>query len=179
MTLSDLANLGTLASAVAVLASIAYLNMQVRQTEKNQRALLNQAVATRGVEALRWGTEPWVAALRTRVSAGETTFTAVEMTQLTMILRASVAVNQDCHLQHSAGLLDTRTFEMTLGGLRAHLIWPVFRAIWTMIRAEFPPETIAFVDKVVAETPIAQPRDLAAELKRLIAAAEAESKVGR
>jgi hypothetical protein len=154
-----------------VLVSVVYLNIQVRQTEKNQRALLNQAVATRGVDVLQWGTEPHVAELRARVIAGDTAFSAVEITQLTFLLRAAIAVNQDTHLQHAAGLIDTRTFEMTLGGLRAHFVWPVFRAIWTTIRREFPAETVALVERVLAETPISEPRDLPAELRALLGAA--------
>jgi hypothetical protein len=170
MTLSDLANLGTLASAVAVLASLLYLNTQVRQAEKNQRALLNQAVATRGVGILQWGTEQHVAELRARVMTADRTFTATEITQLMFLLRATIAVNQDTHLQHSVGLIDTRTFKMTLGALRAHLAWPVFRAIWTMIRMEFPPETMAFVDDVMTQTPVAAPRDLSADLRNALTA---------
>jgi hypothetical protein len=40
MTLSDLASIGSLVSGVAVLVSLVYLSSQVRQTEKNQRALM-------------------------------------------------------------------------------------------------------------------------------------------
>jgi hypothetical protein len=60
---------------------------------------------------------------------------------------------------------------MIQGGLRGHLRWPLFRAIWSVIRPEFPPQTTALVDKVMAETPIAQPRDLSTELKSLLATA--------
>ncbi|HEX3432128.1 MAG TPA: hypothetical protein VHT03_14710 [Rhizomicrobium sp.] len=42
MSLSDLASLGSFVSAFAVLASLVYLALQVRQAEKNQRAILNQ-----------------------------------------------------------------------------------------------------------------------------------------
>jgi hypothetical protein len=48
MSLSDLASLGSFVSGVAVLASLVYfqlrqVNAQVRQTEKNQQALIRQA----------------------------------------------------------------------------------------------------------------------------------------
>jgi hypothetical protein len=171
MSFSDLGALGALASAVAVLASLAYLNIQVRQTERNQRALLNQAIATRAVEVLRWNTEPYIATLRTRVESGEIDFRPTEITQLTFMLRVAAAQNQDSHLQHAVGLVDQRTLDMIQGGLRGHLRWPLFRAIWSLIRMEFPPETTTLVDKVLTETPLAQPRDLSATLKTLLAAA--------
>ncbi|HEY1414940.1 MAG TPA: hypothetical protein VGF42_03550 [Caulobacteraceae bacterium] len=171
MSFSDLGNIGALASAIAVLASLAYLNIQVRQTHRNQRALLNQAVATRAVDVLRWRSEQSFAALFTRVESGELEFTPTEITQLSFMLRVTVAMNQDSQLQHAVGLVDQRTLELTRGGLRGHLRWPHFRAIWTMIRAEFPEETRGLVDRVMAETPVAQPRDLTDEMKRQLSVA--------
>jgi len=170
VSFSDLGSLGALASAVAVLASLVYLSAQVRQAERNQRALLGQAAATRAAEVLRWRSEPLIAALFTRVEAGEVDFTATEITQLGFMLRITVAMNQDTALQHAVGLVDRRSLELTRGGLLGHLRWPLFRAIWAMIRIEFPPETVALVDEVIAATPIAQPRDQRSELKRLLAA---------
>jgi hypothetical protein len=40
-----------------------------------------------------------------------------------------------------------------------------------MIRAEFPEETRGLVDRVMAETPVAQPRDLTDEMKRQLSVA--------
>ncbi len=171
MSFSDLGSLGALASAIAVLVSLAYLNIQVRQTEKNQRALLNQAIATRAVDVLRWRSGQSIAALAARVESGELEFTPTEIIQLCFMLRVTVAMNQDAHLQRAVGLVDQRTFELTQGGLRGHLRWPLFRAIWSMIRVEFPHETRGLVDNIMAETPIAQPKDLPVELRRLVSAA--------
>jgi len=172
MTLSDVANIGTLASAVAVLVSLVYLSMQVRQTERNQQALLSQSVANRGVETLRWSAEPGMAALRTRVVSGETRFTDTEVMQLMFMMRSMIVVNQDSRLQHATGLIDERTLQMTVGGLRAHLRAPVFRAIWAMIREEFPAETGAYIDQVIRDTPLSEPTSLAARLTRELAALE-------
>jgi hypothetical protein len=171
MTLSDLANVGTLASALAVLGSLVYLIIQFRQTERNQRALLNQAVATRAVESLRSAAEPHIAALRARVYLGEVDFTPTEVIQLTFMLRMNVTVSQDSQLQHAAGMIDRLTFENILAVLRTHLRWPVFRAIWSILRTEFPDNTTAFVDSVLTETPVAEFRDLPAEIKGLLAPA--------
>ena len=60
MTLADLAALGSFVSGFAVLVSLVFLyfqlrqlNAQVLQGERNQRALLNQGVATRITEGHR------------------------------------------------------------------------------------------------------------------------------
>lgn len=47
MSLSDLASIGTLVGGVAVLISLVYLSLQIRQTERNQRALINQGAMAR------------------------------------------------------------------------------------------------------------------------------------
>jgi hypothetical protein len=177
MSFSDLGALGALASALAVLASLVYLNIQVRQTERNQRALLNQAIATRAVDVLRWRAEERFSALQTRVESGELVFTPTELTQLAFMLRITVAQNQDSHLQRAVGLVDQRTLEMTLGGLKGHLRWPLFRAIWSIIRLEFPPETTELVDKIIAQTPVATPRDFGADIKRQLSGAATDQRM--
>ena len=42
MTLSDLASLGSFISGFAVLISLIYVAVQIRQTERNQQTLLQQ-----------------------------------------------------------------------------------------------------------------------------------------
>jgi len=50
MTLSDLASIGSLVSGVAVLVSLLYLNVQVRQAAKHTRAGISHGFATRTVD---------------------------------------------------------------------------------------------------------------------------------
>ena len=47
MSLSDLASIGSLVSGVAVLGSLIYLALQVRQTDRNQQAAIRHS---RGAE---------------------------------------------------------------------------------------------------------------------------------
>jgi hypothetical protein len=50
MSLSDLASVGSLVSGVAVLGSLIYLALQVRQTERNQQASIRHSRVTRIVD---------------------------------------------------------------------------------------------------------------------------------
>ena len=171
MTLSDLANIGTFVSSIAVLVSLIYLASQVRQAEKNQRAIMNQAVATRGTEIVRWATEPRILAMRTRVLAGETQFTAEEIVLLSFMLRVSLLAAQDSNLQHRQGLTDQTTFENALGGVRGLLAQPVFQAVWRRMRADFAAETALFIDRLIAEAPPAEaPLDIVARFEADLAA---------
>ena len=53
MSLSDLASIGSFVSGVAALVSLVYHAIQVRQAEKNQRAVLNHGYMTRVADYLR------------------------------------------------------------------------------------------------------------------------------
>ena len=165
MTLSDLANIGTFASAIAVLVSLIYLSTQIRQAKKNQRAQIDQGVATRTTEIVRWAAEPHIAQLRTRVLTGETEFSAQEIVQLSFILRVTIIAIQDSHRQHNVGLADQATLENALGGSRALLAQPVFRAIWSRIRRDFSAETTRYIEQMIAETPLTGPIDIVARFK--------------
>ena len=176
MTLSDLASLGSFVSGVAVLASLIFLYFQmrqmteqVRQSEKNQRALMNQGHAARVVDNMHWLAEPANAELRARINAGQTAFTAVELERLRLVLRTIVLNAQEVHLQHQSGLLDTMTFDTSILGLRSVLSQPVFRAIWADTARTVAPEFRVVVETMLAEVPIAKPVDVVAHFNANLA----------
>src|SRR5215469_3397008 len=112
MSLSDLASLGSFVSGVAVLASLVFLffqmrqmTEQVRQSEKNQRAVLNHAYITRASDNVRTFAESPVNELRARVIAGDATFTAEELRRLIMMFRLALLLAQDVYVQNKAGLV--------------------------------------------------------------------------
>ncbi len=162
MTLSDLASIGSLVSGVAVLVSLVYLSLQVRQTEKNQRALMNQGVITRAVDALTWMAQPDISDLIIKVRTGEREYSAQELTKLGLILRAMLLTGQDAYIQRKSGLTDQVTFDATMGGVKFWLALPAARALWKFDRTTYAPEWMSYVDRLIAETPLAKPADIAA-----------------
>jgi hypothetical protein len=169
MTFSDLASIGSLVSGFAVLVSLIYLGLQVRQTERNQRALMNQGVTNRASENIRWLAEPHMVGLETRVAAGETQFSAEELLQLAYRLRTTLVSAQDAYVQYKAGLTDQITWDGLLGATRAALVQPVYRAIWRWGRWTYAPDWVAYIDKLIDETPLAEPADAVAQFKAHLA----------
>ena len=163
MTLSDLASIGNLVSGVAVLVSLLYLSLQVRQTERNQRALMNQGVVNRSCDNIRWLSDRHMGQLVSRVDAGETQFSAQELYQLRLRLRASLISAQDTYVQHKAGLADQITFDNNLAIIKGILAQPVYRAIWKSARTSFAPDWMAYVDQVIEMTPVARSTDAVAQ----------------
>jgi hypothetical protein len=160
MSLSDLASLGSLVSGVAVLISLIYLAIQVRQAERNQRAVLNQGYITRVTEYLRWYAETPMNELRARVMAGDTSFTAQELLQLQIAFRITVLSAQDAYLQHKAGLVDSMTLDNSMRSLKlTWLSYPVYRALWLQQAPTIAPEFASVIEELLRETPLSKPID--------------------
>jgi hypothetical protein len=141
MSLSDLASLGSFVSGLAVLVSLMFLyfqlkqvNRQVRQTEINQRAFMNQGFTTRTIEILKFTAEKENVVAINRAFSGETDFSAEELAVLANHLRMAILNFQDIVLQHSQGLADQIMLDYQMGVLRGFLTWPVYRAQWRRIR---------------------------------------------
>ena len=161
MSLSDLASIGSLVSGVAVLVSLIYLALQVRQAEKNQRAVLNQGYITRVTDYLRWYAESPINELRTRVIAGDTAFTAEELMRLQTAFRITLLSAQDAYLQHRAGLVDEMTLDNSMRSVRnSWLNQPVYRALWLQQAPTIAPEFAAVIETILRETLVAKPGDI-------------------
>jgi hypothetical protein len=170
MSLSDLASLGSFVSGIAILVSLIYVALQLRQSAKHQRALMNQGYVARVTENLRWLAEPGNAELRTRIIAGERKFTAEEVYRLQQILRFTVLNAQDIYMQHRSGLFDTMVLDTSMLHFRVSFFGqPVFRAIWMDIAQTVAPEFRAVVEKMLAEVPLAKPADAVANFNANLA----------
>jgi hypothetical protein len=161
MSLSDLASLGSFVSGFAVLVSLVYLALQVRQAERNQRAVLNERFVSRAIEATwRYAESPTLIELRGRMNAGDTTFTADELLILTLQFRGILLSTQDVWLQNKSGLLDEPTLDASMRTFKnAWLSQPVYRALWVQASQGIGPEFRTAVDEMIKETPLAKPAD--------------------
>jgi len=72
MSLSDLAAFGSFVSGLAVLVSLIFLLLQVRQTNRNQRALMQQGISARYLQMNSTASSPEVAKTLVRVWQRET-----------------------------------------------------------------------------------------------------------
>lgn len=175
MSLSDLASIGTLISSVAVLISLIYLALQVKVTEKNQRALINQGVLTRTVDMVKWNAEPHISEIVTRVFSGETEFTAEEINRLRLIMRVRLSNFQDAYLQRHLRLSDEITYENAFIGIKVIMAQPVFRSMWKRHRNTYAAELVGIVDEMLSDTRLTPPADSVAQFKSDLAAVRSEN----
>ncbi len=109
MSLSDLASIGSFVSGLAIVTTLVFLLIQVRQTEKNQRALLNQGALSRTTDTVMWSSQHELSVLSNRVSLNETNFSNEELWKLLGLLRVNVLNLQDAYIQHEQRLVDQAT----------------------------------------------------------------------
>jgi len=150
MSLSDLASIGSFVSGVAVLISLIYLALQVRQAERNQRAILQQGRAARAVDTLLRIAEPDVIDAYFRGSDGDDSITETEFRQFYFLFQASMTGFEDTYFQHRNGMLADEAFESTAATLKFSFGRPGNRAMHRLVGVQRDPGFRRVLDGLVS-----------------------------
>ena len=172
MSLTDLAAIASIISSVAVLATLVYLNIQTRQSDRNQRSMLIQARTANQVDAWLLTTEANLAAALVKARSDPANLSEVELYQYFAQQRAAWAWVQEAFFQHNAKLLDGPEFDGVVSGLKGTLTTPACRAFWAMNRRSFSANFVAFVDGLMKTVAVAAPRDQLVRWKEELAKVE-------
>lgn len=155
MTLSDLASVGTLVSATAVLVSLLYVARQTRQNTRHTRALIQQGRAVQSTDnPLRWAESETLADLYIRGNAGDRSLTRVEVMRYSMLIVSLFWYFEDQFHQHRDGLVAHDRFEGSLATLALDLRWPGVRVCWRQNRYLFGARFRAFMDDILDRAPL-------------------------
>jgi hypothetical protein len=173
MSLSDLASLGSFVSGFAVLTSLIYLALQVRQTERNQQISIRHSRVSRTVELHLALADPAAADAWLHGSASPQEITRTELSQFINLCRALFFHFEDSFYQREEGLLNDAAFETVVGGVRLLARSPGFRAAWKMARPNFGGRFLSFMDGVVAKSAVEPPVDMSLEAWKVAFASEA------
>lgn len=151
MDLSTLANLASVISSLAVLVSLAYLALQMRQSARIQRSKMDRGRAEQVGAWLQHIAQADTAALILRGHAGDATLDAVECHRYLWSMYPLFLHFEDSYYQHRDGMLGDDQYASILGHLRSQSSTPGFRALWQHVRSRFPGEFAGFVDSVMRE----------------------------
>jgi hypothetical protein len=168
MTLQDIANLSQIIAAIAVVASLIYLAVQVGQTERNQRAMIQQGRADRASGGAMALANASMASVFRKGMTGDPSLTQEEFDQLLLMCRALLLSGEESYLQHEARLLDKRAFDSWIAGARAYMAAPGLRAIWKLTAAQYCEEYRGFVEKNIINRPVSAPADAFAAWRELL-----------
>jgi hypothetical protein len=173
MSLSDLASLGSFVSGFAVLISLIYLALQVRQTKRNQQIAIRHSRATRVVELHLALADVAAADAWLHGSGSPQEITRTEVSQFNNLCRALFFHFEDSFYQREEGLLNDDAFETVVAGARLSARSPGFRAAWGIARPNFGGRFLDFMNGVVAGSAVEPPVDLSLETWKVAFASEA------
>jgi hypothetical protein len=173
MSLADLAALGSFVSGFAVLTSVIYLALQVRQTERNQQIAIRHSRVSRIVELERALADPAVAAAWHHGSGSPEELTQTELNQFISLCRAFFFHFEDSFYQREARLLDDEAFETVVAGARLLARRPGVRAAWRLSRSNFGGRFLDFMDGVAAASAKEPPVDLSLDAWKVAFTSEA------
>ncbi|HEY1709485.1 MAG TPA: hypothetical protein VGG10_14555 [Rhizomicrobium sp.] len=163
-----MAALGSFVSGVAVLVSLVFLYFQLRQvsrelklTEKNQRAMMQQGRSARASDAIMKLSEPYASQILHQ-SVSDRPLSGPETRSYLGFVMAQHMSWEDTFLQHSAGTLDSKSLETDEAALRFLASQPAYRAAWQMVRLQYGHDYRAYVDRIIGEAPVQMPGDVAA-----------------
>jgi hypothetical protein len=152
MTLEQTSYLSQTIAAAAVVVSLVYLAIQVRQAERNQRALMHQARTERGMVLAASMETPHFANIWVKVTSDDPDLTPVDVSILTSFLRRWALNLLDAHAQHAMSLLSDEALERTCAAARWGFAHPIARAVWiATVRATFTAKDAAAFEALAIE----------------------------
>jgi hypothetical protein len=151
MTLSDLAALGSLVSGAAVVLTLVLLLLQIRQTNRNQRATVQQNRVTRSAEFILRGIDPSIVPAWMQGAEGDPQIGPERHWQFITLMRTFFLGLEDTYFQHRLGLVDDGTLVGVRRLMCRHFAAPGVRAAWRQLRDVFDPGFALYCDEIVRE----------------------------
>jgi hypothetical protein len=173
MTLSDLASIGSLVSSAAVLVSLVYLSLQIRQTERNQQAMIRQGRINRAVDLVTARMAPSVAEAISNGIDGDQNLTPQQLALFVSYADGYFLHAEDTYYQHEAGLLNEAAFKTFVAYQRYAFTQCGLRVQWKRQRVYYAGGYVAFMDKLLAEVSISPAHDALADWRTDVMAEKA------
>ncbi len=150
MNLDQLGNIGELVGGVAVVVTLAYLAIQIRQNSRSVRASTNHAITEQLNDLnLRLGLDPGAVDLMMRGAQNREGLQSQERVRHTLLMRAVLGNYQDIYVQFCEGMCDSEAWELAKIGLRELVSTPSFAAWWERqqehLRSSFRSEVDALI----------------------------------
>ena len=151
MTFADLSSLGGFISGIAVVITLIFLLLQMRQTDKNQKALLQQGRSARVTELILKRTEPELSRALTRGLQADLSIEGFQVESINAFFAALFWSIEDSFLQYRAGLLLSTSWETDDATLRGFFAVPACRVAWTMNRDLISGDYRNYVDALMRD----------------------------
>src|SRR5580698_10347569 len=148
MTLNTLVNVASLLSSVAVLVSVIYLGLQIRQSARNQRSLMERGRSEQVGNWLQFIAGPDIAPLVLRGHAQDPSLTADERQRYLWCLYLLLLHYEDSFYQKREGMFGDEQYTSIRNQMQDSAKAPGFRAAWTEVRGNFPAQFRSYADGI-------------------------------
>ena len=142
-----------LLAAVAVVLSLIYVAIQIRESSKITKATSAQSLLEGS--SLIWQQamyNPEAIALRVKITSGEARFTPEELANLGLLSQQILNHQQMAFILHEEGMLREDVYEMYRSRARTvHKMIPVFDAIWPALKENYLPKFQVWVEETMIE----------------------------
>jgi len=150
MNLSDLANVSEIIGSIAILVTLIFLALQIKQNTRATVASASQDAAKTESNALaQLLNYPEMA-----ISLTKDELTDVEVVRLFAYLSLLLRAHEQYWQQHQLGVIDETTITRYQGSLVAQLSFPSSRNWWTVYQARFDPRFSSRVNDLLRDAPI-------------------------
>jgi len=160
MALSDLAAVGSFVSGIAVVVSFIFLALQIRQSNLNQRSLMQQGRTARNVDILLKVSDPF---LSETVAQAQGNCATLDPSRIWAFYGFAAAVfwsYEDSFIQFRAGTLDARSWDSDVTTIKRLLASPAYRVVWKIARDGMSGGYRDYLDSVMREVAVDTSRSL-------------------
>ena len=168
MSLSDLAAVGSFISGIAVFLSFIFLALQLRQANRNQRSLMQQARTGRNVEILLKMADPGVSETLAQANTDCAPMSDAKIWSFYGFTAAVFWSYEDCFMQFQAKTLDASSWASDVATLERLVAYPPYRAVWKMARDGMGGDYRDYVDSLMHKVPSDTSRSLTDVFKTYI-----------
>lgn len=150
MALEDYYMISQVVAALAVIGSLVFVGMQMRQSDKTQRAIMHQERTHRQIEVLSKSLEPhnYTVLARSRSEDQVRNLTREDRAHLFNLLRMNLLSAEETLWQYRQNLLDEDVLYDQQQILSRLLSLPVNNALWQRSRDAYAEDFKAFVDEI-------------------------------
>ena len=138
MTLTDLANISDAIGGIAVVVTLIYLAIQIKQNTRMMRASAHHAANHLAVDInLALGTDPQLAEVLLRGSKDRSELSPSQGLMFHLMMRSIFSGAEDFYIQTREGLLDRGMWESRKHSMHQYLLQPGIDAWWSQNQALF------------------------------------------
>jgi hypothetical protein len=176
VTLTELADLGEIVGGIAVVASLVYLALQIRQNTRAVRGSTLHMNTDLWASLFLHLSDPTVAQAYVAGMAGRPDIKPLHYTQFFLVCKAMFLALEDQLHQASQGTLDPEVYAAYERATCQQLLaFPGFRTWWQQTRSTFTPRFAERIEVLIAATPETDPAVFLREWHRLAQKPEASA----